>query len=210
MSRVLIVDDHTVVRHGIKAMLAQMLGEVEVTEATDGRQAIQLLMDRRFDLVMLDLNLPDRSGLEVLHEAQRLCPKTPVLVLSAYAEEQFALRAFKSGASGYINKQCPSEELALAVKKLLAGGKYVTTSWAEKMVAAVGGDLSHAPHEALSDREYQILRMVAMGKTLKEIAVGLCLSEKTVGVYRSRITKKMGLSSNVDLTRYAVKHNLVD
>jgi DNA-binding NarL/FixJ family response regulator len=210
ITRLLIADDHAVVRQGLAEILRQALGNATVTEAADTRQAIQQLLEQEFDVVLLDINMPGRGGLEVLQEARRICPRTPVLVLSAYSEEEFAFRAFKSGAAGYLNKQTSSDELVLAVKKLLAGGKYVTAAWAEKLVATMGGDLHQTPHEALSVRELQVLRLVALGKTLKEVADELCLSEKTVGVYRTRLSKKMGLSTNVELARYALKNGLVD
>jgi DNA-binding NarL/FixJ family response regulator len=154
--------------------------------------------------------MPGRSGLEVLGDARELCPEAAVLVLSAYPEKEFAIRALKLGAAGYLNKQSAFDELLAAVKQVLGGGKYITATLAEILARTLDQKRSQAPHEALSDRELQVLRMIATGKTLKEIAASLCLSEKTVGTYRIRIAQKMQLSSNVELTRYALQHQLVE
>jgi two-component system, NarL family, invasion response regulator UvrY len=209
--RVLIIDDHAIVRRGVRELLSDGLPSLEVGEAGDSREALQRLQESRWDLVLLDINLPGRGGLEVLQDARRIRPESPVLVLSAYAEEDFAVRAFKLGAAGYLCKTGASDELLTAANTVVAGGRYVTAALAERLAAVVGGDLRRASlHESLSGRELQVLRLIASGKTLKEIASELALSEKTVGTYRTRISEKMGLTSNVDLTRYAVKHGLVD
>ena len=210
MISILIADDHAVVRRGLRDILAEEFSKAKIAEAGDSQQTTQLLLKQDFDLVLLDINMPGRSGLEVLEEARRLRPGTPVLVLSAYPEEEFAIRAFKLGAAGYLNKQSASEELLAAVKKVLAGGKYVTARLAEKLAASMGSEFRQAPHEALSNRELQVLRRIAIGKTLKEVAAELSLSEKTVATYRARIAEKMGLSTNVELARYALQHRLVD
>ena len=157
-----------------------------------------------------DINIPGRSGLEVLEDVRRLRPGTPVLVLSQYPEDEFAIRSFKLGASGYLNKSRASDELLAAVRKALAGGKYVTASLAEKLVATLGSDPQYEPHENLSNRELQVLQMLATGNTIKEIAAALAVSEKTVSTYRSRIVQKLGLTTNAELTRYALQHRLVD
>ena len=210
MLKIMIADDHTVVRHGLKEILTRELKKVKVGEARDAREATDLLGKDKWDLILLDINMPGRSGLEVLSDARRLCPGTPVLVLSAYSEKEFAIRAFKIGAAGYLNKQSAFDELISAVKRVLAGGKYVTASLAEILASGLGQELDHAPHESLSNRELQVLRMIASGKTIKEIASDLSLSEKTVGTYRLRLAEKMQLASNVELTRYALKHQLVE
>ena len=210
MIRVLIIDDHETVRRGIKEIFADEFPELEAGEASHSQAALELIASREWDLVVLDINIPGRNGLEVLQEAKRLRPQTPVLVLSAYPEAEFALRSFKLGASSYLNKGRASDELVAAARKALAGGRYVTASLAEKLAAAFGGDLQQAPHDSLSIRELQVLRMVARGMTIKEIAAELALSEKTVGTYRTRISKKMGLATNVELARYALQHRLVD
>jgi len=210
-TRVLIADDHEIVRHGLRDILLTRLGrKVTVAESKDAGEAINLLIHDAWDLVLLDINMPGRSGLEVLEEARRLRPKTPVLVLTSYSEEQFALRAFKLGAAGYLTKESASDELITAVKRILAGGKYVTASLAERLAARVGKSDELAPHEALSHRELQVLRLVALGKAMKEIADELDLSEKTVATYRMRIGEKTGLKSNVEIARYALKQGLVE
>jgi DNA-binding NarL/FixJ family response regulator len=210
MTRVLIADDHEIVRHGLREILTTRLGKVIVSEAKDAREAIDLLIKSDWDLVLLDINMPGRSGLEVLAEARRLRPKAPVLVLTSYPEEQFALRAFKLGAAGYITKQGVSDELITAVQRLLAGGKYVTDSLAERLAGCLGDSTQQAPHEALSQRELQVLRLIAVGKSMKDVASELALSEKTVATYRARISQKAGLSTNVEIARYALKQGLVE
>jgi DNA-binding NarL/FixJ family response regulator len=210
MMRALIIDDHEIVRRGLREIFSDEFSELEIGEAENSRVALELIATRDWDIVLLDINIPGRNGLEVMGEIKRLRPRTPVLVLSAYPEEEFAVRALKLGASGYVNKSLASGEIVAAAKKALAGGKYVTASLAEKLAASLGGDVGQTPHESLSSRELQVLRMIASGRTLKEIAGELALSEKTVGTYRLRIAKKMGLNSNVELTRYAMKHRLVD
>ena len=210
MIRALIVDDHEIVRRGLKQVLDDEFPELESGEAENSRAALELITTQEWDIVLLDINIPGRNGLEVLGEIKRLRPRTPVLVVSAYPEEEFAIRSLKLGASGYLNKSSASDEVVAAARKAMAGGKYVTALLAEKLAATLGSDSQHAPHESLSSRELQVLRMIASGKTIKEIAAELALSEKTVGTYRLRIAKKMGLNSNVELTRYAMKHQLVD
>ena len=209
MTRVLIADDHEIVRHGLRDILATRMGEVCIGEARNAGEAIDLLIRQAWDLALLDINMPGRSGLEVLEEARRLRPNLPVLILTSYPEEQFAVRAFKLGAAGYITKHEASEQLITAVKRVLAGGKYVTTSLAEKLAARLGA-ADELPHEALSQRELQVLRLVAVGKSSKEIGAELALSEKTVATYRTRISQKTGLASNVDIARYALKQGLVE
>lgn len=208
--RVLIADDHEIVRRGLRELLTKELGRVEVGEAGDSRSTMEQLASGRWDLLVLDINMPGRSGLEILEEARRLCPKMPVLVLSMYPEEEFAVRAFKLGASAYINKRCAAEELVVAIRKIMTGGKYVTPALAERILADISGEKPAAPHQLLSPRELQVLRMIASGKTMKEVAYELALSEKTVATYRARVAEKLGLSTNVELTRYAIKHGLVE
>jgi DNA-binding NarL/FixJ family response regulator len=210
MLKIMIADDHPVVREGLKEILTRELGRLKITEAEDAREATELLGKETWDLILLDINLPGRSGLEVLSEARQICPRTPVLVLTIYPEKEFAVRAFKLGAAGYLNKQTACDELIAAVKRILGGGKYVTASMAELLAGSLGQKPDDVPHEALSNRELQVLRMIATGKTLKEIASELSLSEKTIGTYRRRIAEKMDLASNVELTRYALQHKLVD
>ena len=210
MIRILIADDHEVVLHGLRDILTTRLGDVMVEMTCSAGKATQLLTKQDWDLVLLDINMPGRSGLEVLEEARRVRPQTPVLVLTTYPEEQFAVRAFKLGAAGYITKNEATEQLVTAVKWVLTGRKYVTASVAEKLASTLGNPDEQAPHEALSLRELQVLRLVAIGKSLKEIAADLVLSEKTVATYRSRIAEKTGLRTRVELARYALKQGLVN
>ena len=210
MTRVLIADDHEIVRHGLRDILTTRLGKVAVSEAKDAGETINLLIKEDWDLVLLDINMPGRDGLEALAEAKRLRPKTPVLVLTAYPEEQFAIRSFKLGASGYLTKQSATDALVTAVQRILAGGKYVTASLAERLASRLGDTGGQAPHEALSNRELQVLHLIAVGKSMKETADELSLSEKTVATYRTRISEKAGLKTNVEIARYALKHGLVE
>jgi len=206
----LIADDHEVVRHGLRDILTKEFADAQIAEARDSRETVNLLLQQSWDLVLLDINMPGSSGLEVLRDSKRLCPKTPVLVLSGYSEDEFALRALKLGASAYLNKQSASAELVAAIRKILAGGKYLTSTLAQKLADSLGEDLQKEPHESLSTRELEVLRMISSGKPLKEIAAELALGEATIATYRSRISKKMGLFSNVELTRYALQHKLVE
>jgi DNA-binding NarL/FixJ family response regulator len=210
MIRVLIADDHEIVRRGLHDILTTRLGEVKVGEAKDANEAVSLLIGGEWDLLLLDINMPGRSGLEVLAEAKRIRPKTPVLVLTSYPEEQFAMRALKLGASGYLTKQSASDELVTAVQRVLAGRKYVTASLAEHLASSFSEAGDAAPHEALSHRELQVLRLIALGKSIKEIAAELNLSEKTVATYRSRLAEKTGLRTNVEIARYALRQGLVE
>jgi len=210
MTRVLIADDHEVVRRGLKQILADEFSKLKVQEACNSQEALEQAIKQAFDLVLLDINMPGRSGLEVLEEIRRLHPRTPVLMLSVSPEEDYALRCLKLGAAGYLTKKSASDELIAAVKKALDGGKYVTASLAEKLAANLGHASAQAPHELLSNRELQVLRLIAAGRTIKDIAAELALSEKTVATYRTRISEKMRLGTNVELTRYALQHGLAD
>jgi two-component system, NarL family, invasion response regulator UvrY len=210
MTRVLIADDHEVVRRGLKQILMDEFGKLKVSEAENSQQTLECVLKQAFDLVLLDINMPGRSGLEVLQELKAQRPKIPVLVLSVSPEEDYAVRCLKLGAAGYLTKRSASDELLAAVKKAMAGGKYVTASLAEKLAASISGAMPESPHQTLSNRELQVLRLIAAGRTVKEIASQLSLSEKTVATYRTRISEKMGLATNVELTRYAIQHGLAD
>ena len=210
MTQFLLVDDHEIVRRGLRQMLAEAFPDASFAEAGRVPQARELIARHAWDLVLLDINLPDGSGLELLGQVRQLCPGAAVLVLSAYPEEEFAVRAFKLGAAGYLTKASVADEMIAAVRKVLAGGRYVSAALAERLAAALGDTEVQAAHEALSPRELEVLRLVASGKTIKEIAAGLLLSEKTIATYRARVAEKLGLSSNVELTRYALQHRLVD
>ena len=210
MIRVLIADDHELVRRGVRGLLKDDFPGIVFGEALDAKQTLAAVEKKPWDLVLLDINMPGRNGLDVLQDLRRLYPELPVIILSAFPEKDYAMRAFKLGAAGYVSKESASGELLAAARKALAGGRYVTPSLAEALAATVAGENSVAPHDLLSNRELQVLRLVALGKSLKAIAAELSLSEKTVGTYRTRISQKMNLSSNVELARYATLHKLVE
>jgi two-component system invasion response regulator UvrY len=210
MKRILIIDDHDVVRDGLKQILDEPAGTVTFGEATRRVEALELARDENWDLVVLDLSLADHNGLDVLKELKRIRPGLPVLILTMHFEDQYALRAFKAGASGYINKDKPRSELIKAVRKVIEGGRYVSPALAEKLVVDLSRDTNSVPHEALSDREFEVLRLIASGKTVSEIAKLLSLSDKTISTYRARILEKMGMKTNAELTHYAIRNQLVD
>lgn len=206
--KILIVDDHVVVRRGLKQMLADEFRGAVFGEAGTAAEAVKQAHAAKWDLVLLDLNLPGRDGLDVLVDLKTARPGLPVLVLSMHPEAEFAVRAIKAGAAGYLTKQSAAEELVDAVRKAAKGGRYVTVSLAEKLAADLAGGASQAPHEELSDREFQTLRLLAGGKTVKEVGAALGISGKTVSTYRSRILEKLRLRTTADLVRYAVQHGL--
>ncbi|HOD28386.1 MAG TPA: response regulator transcription factor [Syntrophales bacterium] len=209
MIRILVVDDHTIVRQGLKQILGEEKDMNVVEEASNGQEALQKIGKSEYDCVLLDISMPGRSGLEVLKDIKALRPKLPVLILSMHSEELYAIRALRAGASGYLTKASASEELIGAIRKVAAGRKYVSTSLAEKLAVELDADASKPPHETLSDREYQVMIMLASGKTVKEIADEVCLSVKTISTYRTRIMEKMNLKKNAELTLYAIQHHLI-
>lgn len=208
--RVLLIDDHKILRRGLRGVIEEDFPGAEFGEAENSQTALELIYGETWDLVLLDVNIPGRNGFDVLQEIKQLSPATPVLVVSAYPEEDFAVRALKLRAAGYLTKSRVADELKPAIKKALNGGRYITASLAEKLAESLGEDVKGARHESLSNREFQVLRQVALGRSLKEISAELSLSEKTVGTYRRRIAEKMGLSTNVELARYAIQAGLVD
>lgn len=208
--RVLIVDDHPVVRKGLLQILAEEPEIAVAEEAENASKMLDLVKKERWDIVVLDITLPDRSGLEALKDLKAIRPALPVLILSMHPEDQYAMRVLKAGAAGYMNKDGASEELVNAVRKVVGGGKYVSPSMAEKLAAVIGSDYERPAHEGLSDREFQVMCMIASGKRLKEMAAELCLSAKTVSTYRARVLEKMGMDNNAELTYYAVKNGLID
>lgn len=210
MKRILIADDHEIVRRGLRQILADEFPKLETGDAANARETVEAVRRQAWDAVLLDINMPGRSGLEVLEDLKQLRPTLPVVVLTAFPEEDYAVRAFKLGASSYVTKQSASDELLAALRKALTGGRYVTASLAEKLAASIAGDAPAAPHETLSNRELQVLQLIARGRTIKEIAAELALSDKTIGTYRARLSEKMGLATNVELARYALQHKLVD
>lgn len=205
---ILIVEDHAIVRRGLKDIIADVYPGAVFGEAGDSSTALQEFHRRKWDVVLLDINIPGRGGLDVLEAIHRTQSQAKVLVISAYPEEEFAVRAFKLGAMGYLNKNQASDELVAAVNAVLAGSKYVSASVAQRLADALSGKDGGKSHETLSPRELQVLQLVASGKTLKQIAAELALSEKTVETYRARIAEKTGVSGNVELTRYAFQHGL--
>jgi DNA-binding NarL/FixJ family response regulator len=210
MTRILLVDDHAVVRRGLIHILSESFPGSRFGEASSAAEALNLVNAERWEIALIDLRMPGRDGLALLEELRRTHPELPALVLTMQPEEEFALRCLRLGASGYVTKESASDELAAAVRKVLGGGKYVTASLAERLATFVGGDLVQSLHEALSNRELQVLRLVASGRSLKQIAAELHLSEKTIATYRARIAEKLHISTNVELTRYALRHKLVE
>jgi len=210
MKRILIIDDHAVVRDGVKKIFDEQSGAVVFGEASTRLEALQLAREQDWDLAVLDLSLGNQSGLEVLKELKELLPRLPVLILSMHSEEQYARRAFKAGASGYITKDSSRAELAKAVNKVAAGGRYVTSTLAERLVFDLARDSDRPPHETLSDREFEVMRLIASGKTVTDIAGLLSLSDKTISTYRARLLEKMGMKTNAELTRYAIQNKLAD
>jgi len=210
MTRILLVDDHAVVRRGVRDILTESLGKVEFGEAAKPSEAIEKLQGEDWDVVVLDISLPGRGGLEALREIKRLRPAVPVLVLSMHAEEHYALRALRAGAAGYVNKDSAAEDLSGAVRKVLAGGTHVSVHLAETLAKSLRSDTSHPAHERLSDRELEVLRALAAGKTVKQIGIELALSEKTVSTYRTRLLEKMQMHTNAELIQYAIHEGLVD
>jgi len=210
VKRILIGDDHGIVRKGLMETLEDDLGQVSFGEADNGRDILAKVAQSKWDLVLLDINMEGRNGLDVLQEIHRAHPKLPVLILSMYSEDEFAVRALKEGAAGYVSKRMGSEELLGAIRKVLDGGRYISATVAEKLAADLQRPSGKSLHESLSNRELQILRMIAMGQSLKEIAGELCISVKTVGTYHTRLLQKMNMSSDIELTRYALAHKLAE
>lgn len=209
MLTLLIVDDHEVVRKGLKFMLLEAEQSLSISEAENGEEALGKLQERNFDVVLLDVSMPGRSGIEVLKDIKNARPKLPVVMLSMYPEEQYAIRAIKAGASGYLTKNTACKDLVLAVRAVSAGRKYITFSLAEKLTFEFGQDLGKLPHERLSDREYEVMSLLGSGKTVSEIARKLSLSPKTISTHRTRILEKMRMKNSAEVMYYAIKNDLV-
>ena len=210
MISIIIVDDHPIVRQGLKQILSEEPDMATFGEAQNSQEVLDLIRKQDWDAVVLDITMPGRGGLDILREIKHERPKLPVLMLSIHPEDQYAVRALKAGASGYLNKESAPEELVRAIRKILRGGKYISPTLAEKMAFNLETETDRPAHEALSDREYQVMLMIASGKTTSVIAEEMSLSIKTVSTYRSRILEKMKMKSNVDLTYYVIKNNLID
>ncbi|HSC26651.1 MAG TPA: response regulator transcription factor [Vicinamibacterales bacterium] len=208
--KVLIADDHPVVRHGLKQILSGEPDMTVVGEATNGSEAMELARKLEWDVAVLDISMPGRSGLELLAEMKREFPQRPVLVLSMHPEELHARRVLKAGGAGYMNKESAGHELTAAIRKVVKGGRYVSASLAEKLAVELSPDSQRPPHETLSDREYRVMWMLASGKPINRIAKEMFLSPSTISTYRVRILRKLGLGSNAELVQYAVKHQLIE
>ena len=210
MIKILIADDHAVVREGLKQIVAET-SDMEITdEASAGHEVLDKVRDNEYDVLVLDISMPGGDGLNILKQIKRERPKLPVLVLSMHPEEQYAVRVLKAGAAGYLTKESAPAELISAIRMVSTGRKYVSSFLAEKLAFDLESDRGKALHETLSDREYQVMGMIASGKRVKEISEELCLSIKTISTYRSRILEKMHMKSNAELTHYAIKEGLVE
>jgi two-component system, NarL family, invasion response regulator UvrY len=207
--RILLADDHALLRQGLKQILSEEFPEAEFRETGTTQETLECLLSNPWDIVILDVFMPGRSGLEVLDAVRQLQSRPPVLVLSSAPEEQLAIRVLRAGASGYLNKQAAPEHLVLAVRKLLQGGKYVSASLAERL-AAEASRATQTPHEKLSDREFQVMRLLVSGRSLKEVATELSLSVKTISTFHTRIWEKLGVKNDVELVHYALEHRLAD
>ena len=210
MIKVVVVDDHAVVREGLKRIITENVGMTVTGEAADGHEAMLVIKSEPCDVVLLDITMPNKNGLDVLKELHAESPRLPVLVLSMHGEDQYAIRVLRAGAAGYLTKDSAPAKLVQAIRKVVRGGKYVSPSLAERLVFDLGTDSDKAPHEILSDREYQVLCMISSGKTVTQIAEELSLSVKTISTYRVRILEKLKMKNNAEITRYAIKEGLVD
>ncbi|MFC1539010.1 response regulator [Candidatus Latescibacterota bacterium] len=209
MIRILIADDHPLIRKGLGQIIEDATGLFIEGEASNGFEVLEKIQIKDFDVIILDISMPGLNGLEVLKQIKIVKPDIPVLILSMYSEEQYAIRALKAGASGYLTKESAPEELVSAIRKIINGGKYISSSLAEILAYDFLGEKNKMPHELLSDREFQVLFMIASGKTVSEIADELFLSVKTVSTYRSRLLGKMNLNNNTELVHYAFKNNII-
>ena len=209
MIKILIADDHTVVRKGLKQILIEEFPSALIEEVADAEELLKKLLKAEWDVVISDLSMPGRSGLEALQQIKQHYPKLPVLILSVHSEEHYAIRVLKAGASGYLSKDSAPDELVKAVNRVLSGRKYITPSIAEKLAATLDQDNEKSSHETLSDREFEILKLLAAGKSVSDIAASLSLSVTTVSTYRARVMVKMNMKTNADLTLYAVENKLI-
>lgn len=210
MIRVLLADDHTIVRAGLKELLSET-GDIAVSgEANNGAEALARIRAGDYDIAVLDMSMPGRSGVELIRQVKQERPHLPILVLSMHSEEQYAVRALKAGASGYLTKESAADQLVAAIRRIAAGGAFVTPETAQRLALDANGASAATPHTLLSDREFQVLRLIAGGKSVSEIARQLSLSVKTISTHKTRIMRKMRLANQAELIRYAIEHNLLD
>jgi DNA-binding NarL/FixJ family response regulator len=210
MYRILIADDHPIVRRGLRQILEENKAVAGVDEAGNGQEALDKVKTGKFDVVMLDISMPGMNGLETLAELKKLKPTLPVLILSIYPEEEYAVRALKGGASGYLTKKSAPDELITAIKKIVRGERYISPSLAEFLATHLAEGKDKPLHEGLSNREFKVMRMIASGRSLKEIAGEMSLSPKTISTFRTRILQKMEMKSNAELIQYSLKNNLLE
>jgi two-component system invasion response regulator UvrY len=207
---IILCDDHPVVREGLTRILLSHLDVASIREADSGQALLDLVRDQRCDVVLLDIGLPGRNGLDVLRQLKQERPRTPVLMLSVHAADQYALRSLRAGASGYLTKNLASEELVKAIRTVVAGRRYLTADVAERLADDLDRPFDRAPHETLSDREFEVMSLLASGLSVKEVADALSLSYNTISTYRSRVCSKLGVKSDAEIVRYAMRHGLVD
>lgn len=209
MTKVLVADDHTIVRAGISKIINDHPSMEVLDEASSGAEVLELVGDKSYDIIILDINMPNISGLDALKQLQSIQPDTPVLILSMYPESQYATRTLKAGASGYLTKEAAPENLIQAIQKVVSGGRFITPELAEQLAFTIGNESRENPHDILSDREYQVMCAIASGKSASEIARDLHLSVKTVSTYRTRVLEKMEFENNSQLTHYVIKNDLL-
>ena len=209
MLRILLADDHAVVRQGVKQILMEAFAQATFGEAQNAHELLALVAQERWDIVVLDLAMPGGNGLEALKQIKHEHPQLPIMVLSMYPEDQYAVRTIRAGAAGYLNKESAPEELVLAIRKVLRGGEYISSSVADELVLHARHEDDQPLHKQLSDREYQVLCLIAAGKEVKEISTELSLSAKTISTYRARLLEKMNMKTNAELTHYAIQNSLV-
>ena len=209
MKKIIIADDHTIVRKGLMQILVDGIPDIQITEVSDGNQLIKEVRKQKFDIIISDLSMPGRNGMEALKQLKEEFPKLPVLILSMHPEDQYALRVIKAGAAGYLTKDSDPDEMIKAVTQILSGRKYITASLAERLAENVGIDKSGDLHESLSDREFDVMKLIASGKTVSEIAEILSLSVTTISTYRARILEKTNMKTNAEITHYAIENKLV-
>lgn len=210
MIRVVLADDHTILREGLKQLLAAAEGLQVVGEARDGLEVMKIVREQEFDLLLLDMSMPGKSGIELIKQVRAECPKLRLLILSMHEERQYAIRAIRAGASGYLTKEAASRQLVEAIRKVAAGGAFISAEVAEQLALGAMPDAKAAPHESLSDREFQVFRMIAEGISISDIAARLNLSVKTVSTHKANIMQKMHMETAGELIRYAIAHKLVD